>query len=187
MGLAEAHMRHLIEVSQDLAEKVDEQADIIDALRGLLHDHKDFIRNELSGVLHLPPQARDLASTKTPLPMRAAASPPPEPAALVALRKLEDDQCEPPEMDELLEVNVSRPEKPKKSSPMRENASRLETDRQSPETPLDLGSSTDSFDEEIFGTKDNTSPVMHNMMPSASSKSGMARPRRSKREEEWPW
>jgi len=64
--LAEAHMRHLIEVSHGLALKVDEQADIIDALRGLLNDHKNFIRRELS---------QEVVASGTPEP-----PPPPPPA-----------------------------------------------------------------------------------------------------------
>lgn len=46
-ALAEAHMLHLMEVGQHLSHKVDEQADIIEALNGLLQDHKEFIRREM--------------------------------------------------------------------------------------------------------------------------------------------
>lgn len=53
-ALVEAHMRHLLQVGRDLARKVEEQAEIIEVLRGLLQDHKDFIREQLGGALAQP-------------------------------------------------------------------------------------------------------------------------------------
>eukprot|EP00933_Yihiella_yeosuensis_P038372 TRINITY_DN32308_c0_g1_i1.p1 TRINITY_DN32308_c0_g1~~TRINITY_DN32308_c0_g1_i1.p1 ORF type:complete len:451 (+),score=152.86 TRINITY_DN32308_c0_g1_i1:77-1429(+) len=53
-GVIEAHMQHLAAVGESLANKVEEQGEIIEVLRGLLQDHKDFIRNELGTELSLP-------------------------------------------------------------------------------------------------------------------------------------
>ncbi|CAE8602650.1 unnamed protein product, partial [Polarella glacialis] len=53
-GVLEVHMQHLATVGRSLAHKVDEQAEIIEVLQGLLQDHKDFIRQELGSELLLP-------------------------------------------------------------------------------------------------------------------------------------
>ncbi|CAE7276204.1 unnamed protein product [Symbiodinium natans] len=50
----EAHVQHLAAAGTSLAAKVDEQAEIIDVLRSLLQDHKDFIRQQLGTELALP-------------------------------------------------------------------------------------------------------------------------------------
>lgn len=45
-AVVEAHVKHLVEVGHGLARKVEEQAEIIEVMRDLLQDHKDFIRQE---------------------------------------------------------------------------------------------------------------------------------------------
>jgi len=52
--VVEAHMQHLAFAGSSLAAKVDEQAEIIQVLRSLLQDHKDFIRQQLGSELSLP-------------------------------------------------------------------------------------------------------------------------------------
>ncbi|CAE7765926.1 unnamed protein product [Symbiodinium necroappetens] len=52
--VVEAHMQHLALAGTSLAAKVDEQAEIIQVLRSLLQDHKDFIRQQLGSELSLP-------------------------------------------------------------------------------------------------------------------------------------
>jgi len=165
-ALAEAHMRHIIQVSHELAEKVDEQADIIEALRGLLHDHKDFIRREFSSVLQLPsvaelPSARSangcggLERPESPLrPCRAG-----------------EKRPEPPELAEFMELSAALEAAgdaagdPPPRQPEPSNAAFATN-----------GSSSDDFDAEIFGSR-----LKQRVQPSVGKSSGSgqrrARPR----------
>ncbi|CAE7031311.1 unnamed protein product [Symbiodinium sp. CCMP2456] len=52
--VVEAHMQHLASAGTSLAAKVEEQAEVIQVLRSLLQDHKDFIRQQLGSELSLP-------------------------------------------------------------------------------------------------------------------------------------
>jgi len=67
-GVVEAHMQQLVETGRGLSQTVEEQAEIIDVLRDLLQDHKDFIRRELGASVE------DLAcATTTPSQVAAPA------------------------------------------------------------------------------------------------------------------
>lgn len=84
----ESHIRHLVHAGQGLAQKVEEQAEIIEVLRCLLQDHKDFIRRELGASLHEPPGP----SGNLPARQRAPVAPP---AGAVATRPWPPGAAEP--------------------------------------------------------------------------------------------
>ncbi|CAJ1371056.1 unnamed protein product [Effrenium voratum] len=64
-AVVKSHMQHLATASQGLAQKVSEQAEIIEVLRGLLQDHKAFIRKELGSELSMPKQDSDSGSASS--------------------------------------------------------------------------------------------------------------------------
>ncbi|CAK9064032.1 unnamed protein product [Durusdinium trenchii] len=53
-AVLEAHLAHVVKGGQQLQAKVEEQEEIIEVLRRLLQNHKDFIREQLGSELRLP-------------------------------------------------------------------------------------------------------------------------------------
>lgn len=102
-ALVEAHVQHLVSVGHSLAQKVEEQTDIIEVLRGLLQDHKDFIRQELGDAGPAqgpPPPPRQAAPARAPVaPPAAVAAPCPAPDALPPKRNSALARLPPPPTD----------------------------------------------------------------------------------------
>jgi len=192
-ALAERHMEHLIEVSHGLAQRVEEQAEIINALRGLLHDHKEFIRREFWDILQLPPPSLAAPPTSaaaasamclpppradpTPTPalleLLARERPPSPPVAEEQQRDLGGMRMDPPDL------HSQQPETPDLSEFMDLTAA-LETTGQHVQANARgaEGSSTDSFDDEIFGPSTGDAMVQQ-VMPGGAPNTARARRRTS--------